>query len=259
MKSAKVTRQLLSLGVATLLGGFASTASAGLSEGLTLFNSYCAVCHGITGEGQAMGKSLVDDGAKGLADLELLEVIAEGRAGTGMAAWGGSFSEEEILDTANYIRAIQGKLGILLEPADPIADNPEAIAGRALFNGVGNCASCHTVGDAGGQVGPVLDGVFARLGDEGIRQAVASPSASFAEDYPVKEVTLNDGTVLRGVARNETDASVQIQSADGLRWRTYFKDRVQSVSDSAQSMMPDVYGRLNAQQKEQLLAYLNSL
>ena len=255
----KVSRRCGNVILVAALSVLSSSALAGLGEGLVLFNSYCAVCHGAEGEGQAMGTSLVDSGAKGLSDTELLAVITEGRAGTGMAAWGGSFSPEEILDTANYVRAMQGKLGIVIEAKDPIADDPTAIAGRELFNGSAGCVSCHTVGEAGGAVGPGLDGVFARLGDAGLLEAVSTPSAKFAEGFPVKEIELNDGTIVRGVARNETDVTLQIQSTDGARWRTYFKSRVKSVSDSATSVMPEIYSDLNAQEREQLLAYLRSL
>ena len=259
MKLATLNKQIAGLALSAALASFSSSAIAGLSEGLTLFNSYCAVCHGVTGEGQTMGKSLVDDSAKGLDDLELLAVIRNGREGTGMAAWGDSFSPEELLDTANYVRAMQGKLGIVLEAEDPIADDPMALAGRELFNGSAQCSSCHTVGETGGQVGPVLDGVYAKLGDDGLQEAFAKPSAKFSQGFPVKEVELQDGTVIRGVARNETDASIQLQSRDGKLWRTYFKDRVKEVRDSKTSVMPEIYRDLNRQQRQQLLAYLRSL
>ncbi len=259
MKLATLNKQIAGLALSAALASFSSSAIAGLSEGLTLFNSYCAVCHGVTGEGQTMGKSLVDDSAKGLDDLELLAVIRNGREGTGMAAWGDSFSPEELLDTANYVRAMQGKLGIVLEAEDPIADDPMALAGRELFNGSAQCSSCHTVGETGGQVGPVLDGVYAKLGDDGLQEAFAKPSAKFSQGFPVKEVELQDGTVIRGVARNETDASIQLQSRDGKLWRTYFKDRVKEVRDSKTSVMPEIYSDLNRQQRQQLLAYLRSL
>ena len=75
-------------GVAALISMASTTVQAGLSEGLVLYQSFCAVCHGAEGEGQAMGKSLVDDGAKSLEPMDLLTVIREGSAGTGMAAWG---------------------------------------------------------------------------------------------------------------------------------------------------------------------------
>lgn len=259
MKLATINKQLAGLALSAVLAGFSANALAGLSEGLTLFNSFCAVCHGVTGEGQAMGKSLIDDSAKALDDLELLAVIRNGREGTGMAAWGDSFSPEELLDTANYVRAMQGKLGIVLEAEDPIADDPMALAGRRLFNDSAQCSSCHTVGEAGGRVGPVLDGVYARLGDDGLQEALAKPSAKFSQGFPVKEVELQDGTVIRGVARNETDTSVQIQSLDGKLWRTYFKDRVKAVRDSKTSVMPRIFSDLNRQERQQILAYLRSL
>jgi len=246
-------------GVAALISMASTTVQAGLSEGLVLYQSFCAVCHGAEGEGQAMGKSLVDDGAKSLEPMDLLAVIREGRAGTGMAAWGDSFSADEILDTANYIRAMQGKLGIIIEPDDPIADDPIALAGRDLFNGSANCISCHTVGDKGGQVGPVLDGLSDRLDAQGILQAVSSPSASIIEGFGVKVIELTDGTIVSGRARNETANTVQIQSADGKRWRTYFKDRVKSVSDRDTSLMPNIYAGLSSAQQQQIVAFLNSL
>jgi len=246
-------------GVAALISMASTTVQAGLSEGLVLYQSFCAVCHGAEGEGQAMGKSLVDDGAKSLEPMDLLAVIREGRSGTGMAAWGDSFSAEEILDTANYIRAMQGKLGIIIEPDDPIADDPIALAGRDLFNGSANCISCHTVGDKGGQVGPILDGLSGRLDAQGILQAVSSPSASIIEGFGVKVIELNDGTTVSGRARNETANTVQIQSADGKRWFTYFKDRVKSVSESDTSLMPNIYAGLSSAQQQQIVAFLNSL
>lgn len=252
-------KKLAGLGVAALIGLGASAVQAGLSEGLVLYQSFCAVCHGAEGEGQAMGKSLMDDGAKSLEPMALLAVIREGRAGTGMAAWGDSFSEEEILDTANYIRAMQGKLGIVIEPEDPIAGDPMAIAGRELFNGSAQCSTCHIVGELGGEIGPVLDGVFGRLGEQGLLQALQSPSASIVDGYGAVVIEQNDGTVTSGRARNETDQTVQVQSADGRRWRTFFKDRVKSVTASETSIMPEIFAGLSAREKEQILAYLRSL
>jgi len=72
-------------------------------------------------------------------------------------------------------------------------------------------------------------------------------------------VEQNDGTFIRGRFRNDSELAVQIQSNDGRRWVTYFKDRVNSVTDSTESVMPDVYATLGALEQEQLLAFLKSL
>ncbi len=207
-----------------------------------------------------MGKSLVDNQANRLSDQELLAVITDGRAGTGMAAWGGSFDEEEIYDIATYVRVLQGKPGMSMgsEDSGP-SDDPVVIAGETLFNNKAGCVTCHSYNDQGGSVGPALDGLSARLDDSAIERALLNPSADIAEGYGAKIVEQNDGTTVRGRYRNDSELAVQIQSADGQRWVTYFKDRVAAISDAEESLMPDTYATLTASEQEQLLAFLKSL
>lgn len=233
---------------------------AGVGEGGELYDAYCTVCHGGLGEGQAMGKPLTDTVANRLSDTDLLSVITDGRAGTGMAAWGDSFSEEEIYDIANFVRTLQGKpeLNIGNEDSGP-SDDPMVIAGEELFNSKANCVTCHSYGDNGGNVGPGLDGISARLSESALTQAVTDPSATIASGYGAKIVTQNDGTTVRGRYRNDSELAVQIQSEDGRRWVTYFKDRVASVSDDDQSIMPDSFSTLGEQEQQQILAFLKSL
>lgn len=248
-------------GLAVLaLGLLSFSAHSGVGEGQELYNAYCQLCHGGLGEGQTMGKPLTDSAANRLSDQELLAVISEGRSGTGMAAWGGSMSETEIFDIASYIRNLQGKPALNLSDADsgPITD-PVALAGEQLFNNAAGCANCHSYKDQGGNVGPALDGLSGRLTDDALMQALLNPSASIVSGYEVKVVEQSDGSQVRGRFRNDSELAVQIQSEDGNRWVTYFKDRVESISDSSESLMPDVYATLGAQQQEQLLAFLRSL
>lgn len=247
-----------------LIAGTLLTASsgvmAGVGEGGELYDAYCTVCHGGLGEGQAMGKPLTDSVANKLSDTDLLAVITDGRAGTGMAAWGGSFSEEEIYDIANFVRTLQGKpeLNIGNEDSGP-SDDPMVIAGEELFNKKANCVSCHSYDDKGGNVGPGLDGVSARLSESALSQALTNPSATIVSGYGAKIVTQNDGSTVRGLYRNDSELAVQIQSEDGRRWVTYFKDRVASVSDDDQSIMPDIFSTLGEQEQQQVLAFLKSL
>lgn len=232
---------------------------AGVGEGQELYDSYCVVCHGGTGEGQAMGKPLTDNVANQLSDEELIAVITDGRSGTGMAAWGGNFNEQEILDIAGYIRTLQGKPGLSIgDTASSASDDPQVLAGMALFNGKAGCVTCHSYGDEGGNIGPKLDGVASRLGDA-LEQALLNPSATIAEGYGAKVVEQQDGTIVRGRYRNDSELAVQIQSEDGRRWVTFFKDRVKSITDSAESLMPDTYATLGANEQQQLLAFLRSL
>lgn len=234
--------------------------SAGVGEGQALYDAYCVVCHGGLGEGQPMGKPLTDSVANRLSDADLIAVINDGRSGTGMAAWGSNLSETEILDIASYIRTLQGKPGLSLsEGATGVSDDPMVLAGEQLFNGTAACSTCHTYRDQGGSVGPALDGVAARLDDDALLQALLNPSASIVNGYAAKVVVQQDGTTLRGRFRNDSERAIQIQSEDGTRWVTFFKDRVNSVTDSAESLMPDTYANLGAVEQQQLLAFLKSL
>ena len=56
-----------------------------------------------------------------------------------------------------------------------------------------------------------------------------------------------------------SELAVQLQSEDGSRWVTFFKDRVKSISDSSESLMPEVYATLGATEQQQILAFLKSL
>jgi putative heme-binding domain-containing protein len=240
--------------------GFSSVSSAGVGEGGELFDAYCSVCHGGLGEGQAMGKALTDSVANRLSDKELLLVITDGRVGTGMAAWKDAFSEEEIFDIASYVRTLQGKPGLSLDEEDNAAStDPMVIAGESLFNNKAGCITCHSYKDEGGSVGPELDGVGARLSETALMQALKEPSASIVNGYGAKVVTQNDGTVVQGRYRNDSELAVQIQSADGRRWVTYFKERVASVKDAPASLMPKVFDTLDKKEQEQIVAFLKSL
>lgn len=245
-------------GVLFCLGSYGSY--AGVSEGQELYDGYCQVCHGGIGEGQTMGKPLNDSAARNLSDEELIAVITSGRSGTGMAAWGSSFSEQEILDVAAYVRVLQGGTGLsTVDENATISDDPAVLAGEQLFNGSAGCVSCHSYRDQGGNVGPALDGVTTRLGDDGLLQALINPSATIAAGYEAKVVEQQDGSVLRGRFRNDSELAVQIQSADGSRWVTYFKERVKSISDAEESLMPEIFAGLHASEQENLLAFLKSL
>ncbi|MEX0962910.1 MAG: c-type cytochrome [Pseudohongiellaceae bacterium] len=253
-------RSLQGLACALLLSLLSASAVAGIGEGQELYNAYCQICHGVLGEGQTMGKPLTDGPANRLTDQGLIDVISDGRAGTGMVAWEGSLSEVEIFDIASYIRNLQGKPALNLgeDDAGP-SDDPLIIAGADLFNGSADCASCHSYDDQGGSVGPALDGIGNRLNDDALMQALMIPSATIVDGYAAKVVTQDDGTVIRGRYRNDSELAVQIQSEDGRRWVTYFKERVSSVSDSEESLMPDTFANLGADQQQQLLAFLKSL
>jgi len=256
----KIRLLIIRVLIAFSISSLAFSSFAGVGEGQELYNSFCTICHGPIGEGQAMGKPLTDGMANRLSDEDLLAVITEGRSGTGMAGWGDSFSDEEIFDMATYVRALQGKPGLnLADDNVGISDDPAILAGEEVFNGAAGCVNCHTYRDQGGSVGPVLDGLSGRLPVAALIEALLNPSASIVSGFGAKIVEQEDGTQIVGRFRNDSELAVQLQSGDGKRWVTFFKDRVRLITDSTESLMPDVYISLSAAEQQQLLAFLNSL
>jgi len=254
--SALWTR-LLTLSGAALLS---IATQAGPSEGQGIYESFCVVCHGGLGEGETMGKPLMDNTAIRLSDAELIDVISNGRSGTGMAAYGGALSETEVRDVAGYIRVLQGGTG-LAEESDSVdaSADPQLIAGQAIFTGKAACVDCHSYRGNGGTIGPALDNVSVRLNSAQLREALEEPSRTIVIDYGVKVLETNSGEIIRGRYRNDSEQAIQILSTDGKRWVTQFKRNLKFVEDSQESLMPDVFTSLGAAEQDALLVFLQSL
>lgn len=68
---------------------------------------------------------------------------------------------------------------------DPLTQTPGDLErGRAIFSdpAQGGCSACHSIGGAGGDSGPALDGVGGRLSDNAIRLWIVNPA--LAVDAP---------------------------------------------------------------------------
>lgn len=144
--------------------------------GAELYQRYCALCHGKSGEGY------VADNANALKNPELLSTapdsflrvaIARGRVGTPMSAWaeqyGGPLSGPDIEKLVKLIRSWQTKPSVKL-PYRRLAGDPQR--GEKLY--AEHCADCH--GKQGeGNKAPTLDNpIFhTTVSDQFIRYAVA--------------------------------------------------------------------------------------
>jgi putative heme-binding domain-containing protein len=106
--------------------------------------------------------------------------------------------------------------------------------GRALF--AHTCAKCHTLFDDGGKIGPDLTG-SQRINPEYVLTKVLDPSAVVAKDYQMMIFILNDGRVINGLVKQETDKVVTVQTQNELV--RLAKSDIESRKQSAQSMMPE--------------------
>ncbi|MCK5775656.1 MAG: cytochrome c [Bacteroidales bacterium] len=81
-----------------------------VEAGKALFTSKaCFACHGMNGEGNAIGPNLADDFSKnGCSEEEVATVIKTGVAGSTMVAYEAQLSSDEIKQLAAYIVSLKG-------------------------------------------------------------------------------------------------------------------------------------------------------
>jgi putative heme-binding domain-containing protein len=124
--------------------------------------------------------------------------------------------------------------------------------GRLVFSRT--CASCHTVFDAGGKIGPDLTG-SQRANPEYILTKVLDPNAVVAQDYQVTRVTTVRGRVISGIVKQETDRLLTLQTpTEVVRIPKSDVDRREKLP---MSMMPEgQLAQLTDAEVRDLLAYL---
>jgi putative heme-binding domain-containing protein len=90
-----------------------------------------------------------------------------------------------------------------------------------------------------------------------IRESVMDPDADGWQTYRGVTVVMRDGKTIRGVARNRTNYSMQVQDAQG-KLHLLSSAEMRDVVLSKGSPMPgDFAKRLSKQEMEDLLAFLS--
>ncbi len=150
------------------------------------------------------------------------------------------------------------------EPLPPIAElvkrSGDATRGRELFFGmVAACAKCHKVGGEGKEVGPDLSEIGSKLSKEALYLSILDPSAGVSFNYETWLVRDFDGTVLTGVLVSQTDAEIELKTAEAIVHKLR-RDDIEQMKKSATSLMPaDLQKQLKAQDLVDLVEYLTTL
>jgi putative heme-binding domain-containing protein len=183
-------------------------------------------------------------------DVTLVKILTEGIRGTEMPSALDTMSEQEIRQTAAYVRSL-GKI----DPK-PVPGDPEA--GAALYR-KGNCATCHSLHGEGGVAGPDLTDIGERRSVDYMRESLVTPEAELPENYLLVSVTNNDGLSVRGVRLNEDSFSIQMRDSEGRSY-SFWKTELKSIEKQrGKSGMPSYKSRLAPLELTDLVAYLASL
>jgi putative heme-binding domain-containing protein len=178
----------------------------------------------------------------------LFETIQNGIAGADMPPT--KLAEAKIWQIVAFVRS-------LTAPALETAPPGDLRGGEALFWGKAECGSCHRIRGKGGMLGPDLSNIGAQRPVDRLRQAILDPDGDGFRGYTAVVATLKDGRVLRGVARNRTNYSVQILDEQG-QLHLLEMPELRTVELGKHSPMPGDYKqRLSRQEITDLVAFLS--
>jgi len=146
--------------------------------------------------------------------------------------------------------------------------------GQALFEGKGECLTCHRVDGKGSRMGPDLNTIGVSRGrgggpgpqtagtaggdPKGLELAILDPDAEVALVNRSVRVVTRDGVTINGRLLNHDNFSVQFIDTQS-RLRAFMKADLREFAVLTESPMPSYQGKLSAQELADLVSYLMSL
>jgi mono/diheme cytochrome c family protein len=127
-------------------------------DGVTLYRTFCAACHGDRGEGRRYPDNVPfpaianPDFLAVADDAFLIRSITDGRPGRRMPAWNknsGGLNDEEIARIVQYLRGLSGTAAPVGQRAEHRWVQADAAAGKRRFAAM--CAGCHGANGEGTQ------------------------------------------------------------------------------------------------------------
>jgi cytochrome c oxidase cbb3-type subunit III len=222
-----------------------------LIAGRQIFASTCASCHGLDGRGGERAPNiLARPEVERMSDADFSRVIRDGVAAKGMPAFAGSLDAAGIRDVAAYLRSLVHRGGQSVH----LPGNPAA--GKILFFGKAVCGECHMVNGVGGFLGADLSEYASSHSVDEMREAIINPNKNPERREKRATVVTRSGERFTGIARNEDNFSLQLQTPDGA-FHLLMKSDLEHIDYPAQSLMPADYAqRLGARELNDLISFL---
>jgi putative heme-binding domain-containing protein len=222
--------------------------AADLLDGERAYQNGCANCHGANGD-------LVPgiDLARGqfrrpMSDEDLTRIIRNGIPNTPMPAT--AMTAEQASKIVAYLRS-------LASAKAPVVLAGDSARGKALFDGKGNCTSCHGIAGVGARVGPDLANVGAQRRAPDLERALLDPQADVQPAHRFYRVVTQDGTTVTGrLLGHDTFTVRMLDTREQLRLFVKADLRSHGFADSP---MPSYTNTLTPQEIADVVSYLSSL
>ena len=218
-------------------------------QGKQLFVSRCGGCHGIDGRGGEHAPDIATSPiVQAFSEARLESIIENGIPSHGMPGFS-SLGPDQVKAVADYLFFLQGK-GSSVD----VRGNPSR--GRQLFFGRAQCSNCHLIQGQGGFLGADLT-LYARThSPKEIKEAIISPGKYLLPGMNAVVAVTRDGQKFTGIARNEDNFSLQLQTADGA-FHLLMKSDLETWQRLPKPLMPADYAtRLSAHEVDDLISFL---
>ena len=220
---------------------------AAIASGQQLYLGVCSGCHGPTAEGGRGPSLLTGRNIRRASNEELFSMIKNGIPGTDMPP--SPLPDDQVWQMTAFVRN-------LTAPAYMQSTKGDADAGKMIYYGKGGCTRCHMIRGEGGYLGPDLTNIGLTANMTSLREALLEPNKRFTEGFRPVIVTTRAGEEIRGVAKNNSNYSIQVLDNSG-KLHLLDKNDVKEANFRDNTWMPANYGeRLSEKEQEDLLAFL---
>jgi putative heme-binding domain-containing protein len=162
-----------------------------------------------------------------------------------------TFRDAQALTIVAFLRSMAATAQSATAPGDPVN-------GKALFEGKGNCQSCHRVLGVGSRLGPDLSDIGANRRAGAIQKSILDPDAEILPQNRFVRVVAKDGTATTGRLLNQDAFTVQMMDPKE-RLLSFQRTNLKEFVFLDKSSMPSYGDKLTAAEVADVVSYLVSL
>ncbi len=132
--------------------------------------------------------------------------------------------------------------------------------GRAIFQEkvALSCVRCHKVAGTGGEVGPDLSKIGADKTREYLLESIVEPNKAIAKGFETAILTLDDGRVLTGIVKDQTDRELTLVTAEAKTFTVPIA-QIDERSTGQSAMPADLPKQMSLLELRDLVEFLSKL